>query len=194
MSERVVTTKMAAAIPELQTARLLLRPLEFADAPQIQALFPQWGVVKYLQNKVPWPYPLNGAEAYCREMALPAMEGGDAWHWTLRLKTSREQLIGIISLMKNENKNRGFWLDPRLHGRGLMSEACDAVTDFWFDVLKFPLLRVPKAVENVASRRISEKQGMRIVETGERDYVCGRLPSEVWEITAQEWRARRAST
>ena len=72
-----------------------------------------------------------------------------------------------------------------------MSEACDAVTDFWFDVLRFPRLRVPKAIANEASRRISQKQGMRVVETGERDYVCGRLPSEVWEITAEEWRARR---
>jgi hypothetical protein len=26
----------------------------------------------------------------------------------------------------------------------------------------------------------------------EKDYVCGRLPSEVWEITAEEWRAWKA--
>jgi len=25
----------------------------------------------------------------------------------------------------------------------------------------------------------------------ERDYVCGRLPTEIWEITAEEWNARR---
>ena len=38
-------------------------------------------------------------------------------------------------------------------------------------------------------RRISQKQGMRLVYTGEKDYVCGRLPSETWEITKDEWRA-----
>jgi RimJ/RimL family protein N-acetyltransferase len=53
------------------------------------------------------------------------------------------------------------------------------------------VLRVPKAVENVGSRRISEKMGMRVVELKESDYVCGRLPTEVWEITAEEWRAFR---
>jgi hypothetical protein len=26
----------------------------------------------------------------------------------------------------------------------------------------------------------------------EKDYVSGRLPSEIWEITAEEWRARKA--
>lgn len=58
-------------------------------------------------------------------------------------------------------------------------------------MLKFPVLRVPKAVDNVASRRISEKQGMRMVGTGERNYVSGRLPAEIWEITAEAWRVRR---
>ena len=30
---------------------------------------------------------------------------------------------------------------------------------------------------------------MRVVETKEGDYVSGRLLTEVWEITAEEWRA-----
>jgi RimJ/RimL family protein N-acetyltransferase len=72
-----------------------------------------------------------------------------------------------------------------------MTEAAEAVTDYWFNVLGFPVLRVPKAVVNVASRRISEKAGMRLVAVEERDYVSGRLLSEIWEITAEEWRARR---
>jgi RimJ/RimL family protein N-acetyltransferase len=72
-----------------------------------------------------------------------------------------------------------------------MSEACDAVTDFWFKALGFDVLRAPKAVGNAASRRISEKQGMRLIATEDRDYVSGRFPSEIWEITAEEWRARK---
>jgi [ribosomal protein S5]-alanine N-acetyltransferase len=52
---------------------------------------------------------------------------------------------------------------------------------------------VAKALENEASRRISQKQGMRVVASVERDYVCGRLPAEIWEITAEEWRARKAN-
>jgi [ribosomal protein S5]-alanine N-acetyltransferase len=45
-----------------------------------------------------------------------------------------------------------------------MTEAADAVTDYWFDTLKFPVLRVPKAIANADSRRISEKQGIRGAE------------------------------
>jgi len=183
---------MAHSVPPLETQRLLLRPMEWPDMPQIQAIFPQWEIVKYLNSKVPWPYPADGAEWYFRELALPARERGEEWLWTIRLKNAPETIIGAITLAKNEHENRGFWLDRGLHGQGYMTEACDAVTDFWFEVLKYPVLRAPKACANEASRRISEKQGMRIIERGERDYVSGRLPSELWEITAEEWRARKA--
>jgi [ribosomal protein S5]-alanine N-acetyltransferase len=188
-------------IPTLHTVRLILRPISLKDTDQIQAIFPQWEIVCYLTNTVPWPYPPDGALAFYRDIAIPAMERGDAWHWTLRLRTDPDRIIGSIGLTRgaagltresgSPRGNRGFWLAPAFQRRGLMSEACDHVTDFCFTVLEFPLLRVPKAIDNTGSRRISEKQGMRVVAVEDRDYVSGRLPSEIWEITREEWLARR---
>jgi len=177
--------------PSIETRRLLLHPLELADAEQAQLLFGKWEIVRLLSDVVPWPFPADGALTYYRDVALPAMERGDEWHWTLRLKTNPGQLIGSIGLIKKGKANRGFWIGEQWQGQGLMTEACDAVTDYWFNVLKFPVLRAPKAVANAASRRISERQGMRIVATEERGYVSGRLPTEIWEITAEEWNARK---
>jgi ribosomal-protein-alanine N-acetyltransferase len=177
--------------PTLETPRLILRPLELADADQAQVLFPQWEVVRYLTHAVPWPYPQDGAYKFYRDVVLPAVERGDEWAWTLRLKHRPDQLIGAISLMRNEKDNRGFWLALPWQRQGLVSEASEVVTDYWFDVLRFPVMRVSKAVANTGSRRISEKQGMRAVATEERDYVSGRFPAEIWEITAEEWRNRK---
>ena len=182
--------------PPLETRRLLLRPLELDDADQVQILFPQWEIVRYLSKQVPWPYPPDGAYRFYKDVALPAVERGEAWHWTLRLRGDPARVVGSISLMKEDaslNGNRGFWIGLPWQKQGLMTEACEAVTDYWFDVLKFPLLRVPKAIANTGSRRLSEKQGMRLVGTEEREYVSGRLPTEIWEITADEWQARRQS-
>jgi RimJ/RimL family protein N-acetyltransferase len=159
--------------PVLETRRLLLRPGELADAEQTQILFPHWEIVRYLADVVPWPYPPDGAYRYYHDIALPAVERGDAWDWSLRLKTNPDQLIGFISLLKGEKTNRGFWIGQQWQGQGLMTEACDAVTDYWFNVLKFPVLRVPKAIDNTASRRISERQGTRVIATEERRYVSG---------------------
>jgi [ribosomal protein S5]-alanine N-acetyltransferase len=180
--------------PEGQTARLLLRPLAREDAAQIQEIFPRWEVVRYLRNTVPWPYPADGARYYIESVALPAIERGEEWHWTLRLKSDPGRIIGYIALTGTEGHNRGFWLGIPWHGQGLMSEAAAWSCDFWFETLGRPLLRVPKATGNLASRRISEKHGMRLVATGEQDYVSGRLPSEIWEITAEEWRAWKAAS
>jgi [ribosomal protein S5]-alanine N-acetyltransferase len=177
--------------PALETQRLVLRPLALADAGQIQQLFPQWVVVQYLAAIVPWPYPPDGALTWIRERALPAVERCEEWHWTLRLKTDSGQIIGAIGLVRGERDNRGFWLAPPWQGQGLMTEAAFAVNDYWFDVLGFPVLRAPKAVANVASRRVSEKTGMRLVGFEERPLVSGLHLSEIWEITAEEWRAFR---
>jgi RimJ/RimL family protein N-acetyltransferase len=178
--------------PELETKRLILRPLELADADQIQILFPQLEIVRYLARIVPWPFPPDGALAHIRDVALPAIGRGECWRWTLRLKSAPDRIIGSISLETDDNNNRGFWIDPAWQGQGLMTEAVEVVTDYWFETLQFPVLRVPKAIANTASRRISERQGMRIVGIEERDYVSGRLASEIWEITAEEWKARRS--
>lgn len=181
-------------ILEGRTSRLILRPIAIADADQIQQLFPQWEIVRHLLNRVPWPYPADGALNFIRNMAIPQMEHNEAWHWTLRLAIDPERIIGAISLASGEGDNRGFWMGIPWQGRGLMSEACVWVNDFWFEKLGFKVLRVAKAVGNTTSRRISEKQGMRLVGMIERDYVVGRLSSEIWEITADEWRAWKRRT
>ncbi|HTV83301.1 MAG TPA: GNAT family N-acetyltransferase [Acidobacteriaceae bacterium] len=175
----------------LETPRLLLRPLELADADQTQQLFPHWEIVRFLSTVVPWPYPSDGALAWYRDIALPAVARGEQWHWTLRLRSAADRLIGAVGLFRSDDNNRGFWLVPELQGQGLMTEAVVATNDYWFNVLGFPLLRVSKAAANLASRRISEKTGMRLVATGEKGYVSGTLAGETWEITAEEWRAFR---
>ena len=178
------------AIPDIDTPRLRLRPLTLADAPAVQRLFPRWEIVRLLNPHIPWPYPDDGAATFIRDLALPGMQRGEEWHWSLRPRSAPDQLIGVISLTIKTDDNRGFWLAPEWQGQGLMSEASEAVTDFWFGTLNQPVLRVPKAVANTGSRRISVNQGMRVVWTGERDYVSGPAETELWEITAAEWRAR----
>ena len=178
-------------IHELETVRLLLKPIELADAEQLQQVFPRWENVQFLNAASPWPYPPDGALTFIRDVALPEIARGQSWYWTIRRKVVAEKIIGAISLSLKENENRGFWIDPEWRGQKLMTEACSAATDYWFGVLKQPVLRAPKAIANEASRRISQSLGMRMIAKEDRDYVGGRFPSELWEITAEEWRVRR---
>ena len=182
---------LMAAYPPLETARLRLLPVALADAPVIQRIFPQWEIVRYLDYRVPWPFPPDGAERYLRDVVLPFVAQDRWWSWTIRPKNDPARLIGVIDLFDWEDDHRGFWIDPAVQGQGFATEAADAVTDYWFDVLGRAVMRIPKAVENAASQRVTHKQGMRCIARVEKDYVAGRLMSDVWEITAEEWRARR---
>ena len=181
------------ATPTLTTERPLLNPLEKTDAEQIQKRYPRWEIVRYMVASVPWPYPENGAEYYVNNVALPDIEKGIAWFWTIRRHDDPDQLIGLICLYDEEDNNRGFWLAPEWQGQGLMREASIAATDYWFNTLNRPLLRAPKAAINDRSQRISVSSGMRLVKTEKKAYVCGELDSELWEITREEWNALKRS-
>jgi RimJ/RimL family protein N-acetyltransferase len=178
-------------VPTLETARLILRPLELTDAPAVQELFPHWDIVRYMNARIPWPYPADGALQFIRDVALPSVERGEQWIWALRLKGGPSHLIGVINLSADNNENRGFWLGLPWQGQGLMTEACEAVTGFWFEELGQERLRVSKAAANAASRRVSEKQGARLAAHEERDYVSGTLAAEVWELSREDWKSRR---
>lgn len=89
---------MTTGIPTITTSRLILRPLELSDASAVQDLFPRWEIVRFLAPDVPWPYPADGALTFIRDIALPAIQQGKEWHWSIRLKTTPDRLIGMISL------------------------------------------------------------------------------------------------
>lgn len=173
--------------PTFQTLRLLITPLQASDIPAIQTLFAHWEVVRYLDSHVPWPYPQDGAERYVREHALPAIREGREWHWMIGLATTPAQCIGSISLYDEPGNNRGFWLSPPWQGQGYMQEACQVINRFWFETLERPVMQVPKAAGNAASRRVSEREGMRLIEVSEGDFVSGRFAKELWELRREDW-------
>jgi RimJ/RimL family protein N-acetyltransferase len=178
--------------PVLETARLILRPLEDRDAPAVQRIFPQWAVVKHLLAKVPWPYPDDGAATNMAE-CLEKRARGEALYWAITLKGGDDELVGRIDLRPDagDHEMRGFWLDPRLSGQGLMTEAADAVTALAFEALGWPELWVTNAFSNVASRRIKQKQGFERMQVTPDRFVSGPDDKEVWRLTREAWLARR---
>jgi RimJ/RimL family protein N-acetyltransferase len=181
-------------LPTLYTERLILTPLQLTDAVAIQQLFPQWEVVRCLDSRVPWPYPKDGAMVYVRDSALPAMAAGREWHWMLRTRTEPERSIGSISLYDQPGNNRGFWFAPQWQGNGYMREACKIINAYWFETLSRPVMQVPKAIANHASRKVSVHEGMRMIGTRDGHYVSGPMQTELWEITGPEWFGTAAET
>lgn len=187
-----MTTEPLLPTPVLETERLILRPLRQEDVPAIQRIFPQWEVVRYLHDTVPWPYPDDGAATNMAD-CLATRARGEKFYWAITCKGS-DELVGRIDLWRFDGQlkdMRGFWLDPALHGRGLMTEAADAVTAYAFEVLEWPYLYLTNAEANVASHRVKEKQGAVIEERVPGRYVSGPGTKVVWKLTREAWAARR---
>ena len=181
--------------PVLQTPRLVLRPLRSKDAPVIQKRFANWEVVRWLDAKVPWPYPADGAATFVAA-ALGEMARAEKSHWAIVPKKGPADLIGVISLWPDDGEThdqRGFWLDPAFQGKGLMSEAADRVTDYAFRKLGWPCLWLSNAQDNLASRRIKEKQGARLVDMMIGRYVGGEATRMVWLLEREDWVGRQAA-
>ena len=79
----------------------------------------------------------------------------------------------------------GYRLHPDYWNRGLITEAARAVRDHGFRVWK--LSRVISLIhpENIPSRRVAEKNGMKV----EKEITFRGFPTLVYAITREEWLA-----
>jgi RimJ/RimL family protein N-acetyltransferase len=179
--------------PVLETARLILRPLELRDAPAIQREFPRWEILEHLHAGIPWPYPADGALTNTRE-SLEKRERGEKFYWVITLKGGDDEAIGRIDLWPPEGDGRdmrGFWLARAWWGQGLMTEAAEAVTGYAFEVLEWPYLHLNNALANRGSHRIKEKQGAEIVDVLPHPYMSGEGLRVTWILRREAWLARR---
>lgn len=176
--------------PVLETERLILRPMRLSDAPAIQRRFNDWEVVKHLNGHVPWPYPNDAAETHIRK----SLETRDRYYWSITLKGGADEAVGLISIrpdLGDEGEQRGFWLGREFWGRGLITEAAERVTEHAFVDLGWPHLWLGNAEPNLASHRVKEKQGARIVGRTPIQTVSGPATKIVWLLSKEDWFARR---
>jgi len=89
---------------------------------------------------------------------------------------------------------RAFWLTPQYWGRGLMTEAAERATEFAFLALGWSQLWLTNAEANMASHRIKQKQGARVVDRRPGRYVSGDGVEVIWLLTREDWLAQRTDS
>jgi [ribosomal protein S5]-alanine N-acetyltransferase len=139
---------------------------------------------------VPWPYPDDGVSDYIRHRLL-LQQGHDRWTWAIALRTNPAELIGLVDLWRSGTpENRGFWLARPFWGQGIMTEAVTPVVDYAFDQLGFDRLIFSNARGNIASRRVKEKTGARLIGIEPATFVDPQYTErELWELTKEMWQA-----
>jgi ribosomal-protein-alanine N-acetyltransferase len=84
----------------------------------------------------------------------------------------------------------GYRLNSDYWNRGLISEAARAVRDHAFADLKLPRVISLIHPENIPSRRVAEKNGMKV----EREITFRGFPTLVYAISREHWLGQRGAS
>jgi RimJ/RimL family protein N-acetyltransferase len=145
----------------LETARLVLRPLSSADAPEVARLAGRREIADTTLS-IPHPYSLEQARAWILAHTTEA-KGRELVYAIARRDTGR--LIGTMGLrdidFEHSQAELGFWIDVECWGRGYATEAARAVVRSAFENLILNRVYAHHMVRNPASGRVLEKVGMK---------------------------------
>jgi len=138
-----------------------LRSLEEADAEEL------YGLVEanrsYLAEWMPWAagQTLEATAEFIRK-TRKQLEDNDGLQGALVLGG---QIVGAGGLLGVEWEARktgiGYWLAEEHQGRGLMTRAVQAMTDYAFDQLELNRVEIQAGTDNRRSRAIPERLGFQ---------------------------------
>jgi len=157
---------------ELETERLLLRPVRADDLPWIAALMAEYDVAKNLST-APHPYTLQDADVfYGRHSESRAR--GEA-HVFVLVRKSDGTFIGKNGLhAKDGVVEMGYWLGKPYWGQGFATEAARRVLAFGFDEMKLERVVAGWFEDNAASGNVLAKLGFTATESVERNCLARR--------------------
>ncbi len=154
---------------DLTTERLFLTPPTAADAERITAVCQDSAIQRW--TTVPSPYTLEDGQAFISSVVDPGWEETSPT-WAIRERTRNADpltspLVGMIGLTSRgahgTTAEIGFWAAPEARGRGLITEAVQAVLDFGFTQMGLQVITwhclIDDGEPNWASTKVAWRTG-----------------------------------
>jgi ribosomal-protein-alanine N-acetyltransferase len=175
-------------MPALETSRVILRPFREEDVDVMAQLFanPNFmrfslGVFTERKQTIAFIEKVMGWDRAGIPSQFAVVSRGE------------DAIIGYCGFFHHpehgiEDIEIGYRLHPSYWNRGLITEAARAVRDHGFRDWKLSCVISLIHPENVPSRRVAEKNGMKI----EKEITFRGFPTLVYAMTHEEWLAERA--
>ncbi|MEA5026514.1 MAG: GNAT family protein [Erysipelotrichaceae bacterium] len=179
-------------LPETETARLIIRPIQLEDASDLYEIASDQRVNRYLL------YPRHQSVDQSREIIsrifLNRTANGLPSAYVLVDKLSGK-MIGTCDYVKVEYQTSaeiGYSLNYNYWNRGLMSEAVKKVIEVGFDYIGLSRISIVHSVLNIGSQRVIEKCGF-VYEGTYRKYLPDKetgsyVDAKHYSILKEEWR------
>jgi len=152
-------------MPEIETSRLLLRHFSLTDLDDLFAIRSDPDVMRFIG--VGQPHSMNQVRDSL-EYVISDWEKHGFGRWAIVHKADKKLIgwCGLAFLDKTDEIEIGYGIAKEYWGRGLTTEAAAASLRYGFEELKLDRIVAVAMPENIASRRIMEKIGMRFEKTG----------------------------
>ncbi|WP_342359787.1 GNAT family N-acetyltransferase [Terrarubrum flagellatum] len=176
-------------LTELSTERLRLEPVALTHAAGLFPLLNNWEVVRWL-GRPSWPARREDMEAFFVRAGRANEDGSEATAAII----FEGRAVGVIGLDQRRGAwHIGYWLGQDYWGRGVMSEAVEAMLNFFFSTRDDLFLMSGVIDGNAASLRIQKKMGF--VQVGESmidSNPHGRRVGHIETLLGREaWRRRQ---
>ena len=148
--------------PSLESARLLLRQYQTADAKSVQRLASDARIAD-TTTTIPHPYPDGAAEEWISTHES-SFTSGSAVTYAVTIRESGI-LIGTVSLLdissKHQRAELGYWTGVDFWGSGYCTEAVCRLIPFAYEHLETTRIVARCFARNPASARVMEKSGLQ---------------------------------
>ncbi len=176
---------------QLRTLRLLLRPFRMDDVDDVFAYASDAEWNRYLG--LPEPYTRRSAEEFVASAMLADPDTTPMWAIVHEGRVS-----GGIDLRVRDGRwaEMGYSIARPLWGRGLTTEAAQAVITHGFEELGLARIQASADVRNEGSWRVMEKLGMERTGVAHGDRLLGgtRVDAVFYEILREGWSPPQSAT
>ena len=147
-------------IPTLDTERFILRKMLLDDTDDMFEYSKNKEVTKFLS----WsPHPDKQYTFEYLSYIQDRYKTGDLYDWAIICKETNK-MIGTCGFtcfdFPNNSAEIGYVINPVYHGKGIATEVSQRVIRFGFENLSLERLECKFMIENAASKRVMEKNGM----------------------------------
>ena len=189
MPDTLQVRDIFADLPAVETQRLLLRKMTLADADDMFRYASDPDVARFTTWE---PHRSIDETRRFLEDALDAYAAGDVRNWGVVHKDDRRFIGTAGFLYWNVDVARaeiGYAMSREYWGRGLMTEAVEAIIRFGFERMRLNRIEARCDALNIGSARVMEKAGMQHEGTLRQWFVAeGEYRDmKLYAILRQEW-------
>lgn len=174
----------------LRTPRLLLRPLQASDQAALHELNSSAEVQRFLSQCSPTPQ--QTVDTVRRQLAVNRLHHGLGHFVAVPADDPGAPLLGWFHLRAEDgdifNPSLGWRLAPSSWGRGLATEAADALLEHAFSQLQATSVWAETLPENRASQRVMDRLGM--IRSDHDGLVRATITRDDWFDAHDDVRAR----